>query len=168
MFGQQLLRLQFGPHPDSISLRCLNDSYWAFYLQLRSPKVCDFSSLINLLTRPLLLSSAAVTTIVPPASQGDWNTPSPNPKGTMTEIDNIFSAVHQVDQKSGAANTPPVPNTAVTAIDDSLTTAGLDGNSAADPPGYELVFGPTNSANNAPGVSFIYFLFLLCFIDYFV
>ena len=84
----------------------------------------------------------------------------------MTDIDNIFSAVHQVDQKSGAD--PPVPNTAVTAIDDSLTTAGSDGNGPADPPGYELVFGPTNGANNAPGVSFIYFLFLLCFIDYFV
>ena len=86
----------------------------------------------------------------------------------MTDIDNIFSAVHQVDQKSGAANTPPVPNPTVTAIDDSLTTTSSDGNSAADPPGYELVFGPTNGANNAPGVSFIYFLFLLCFIDYFV
>ena len=28
-----------------------------------------------------------------------------------------------------------------------------------DPPGYELVFGPTNGANNAPGVSFLPFCF---------
>lgn len=28
-----------------------------------------------------------------------------------------------------------------------------------DPPGYELVFGPTNGANNAPGVSFLPFGF---------
>ena len=36
----------------------------------------------------------------------------------------------------------------------------------ADPVGYELVFGPTNGANNAPGVSFasafFFFFFLYC------
>ena len=129
-------------------------------MQLRSLKVCDFSSLINFLARPLLLSSAAVTTIVPPASQGEWDAPSPNPNGTVTDTDNIVSTVYQVDQKSGAdvANIPPdppVPNTAVTAIDGSLTTAGSDGNSTSrrsfselstrQPSDYELVFSGTGT-----------------------
>ena len=164
MFGRQLLRLQLKPHPRArISLRCLNDCYRAFYLQLRSPKVCDFFSLIHWLTRTLLLSSAAVTTIVPPASQGEWDAPSPNPNGTVTDTDNIVSTVYQVDQKSGAdvANTPPdppVPNTAVTAIDGSLTTAGSNGNSTSrrsfselssrQPSDYELVFSGTGTGPN--------------------
>jgi hypothetical protein len=32
----------------------------------------------------------------------------------------------------------------------------------ADPPGYELVFGPINGANNAPGVSFFFHFFFCC------
>lgn len=39
--------------------------------------------------------------------------------------------------------------------------------SPTDPSGYELVFGPTNGANNAPGVGFTCLFYGLFSIDYF-
>ena len=81
----------------------------------------------------ILFFSAAVTTIVPPASQGEWDAPSSDINGTVTDTDNIVSTAHNVDQKSGSdVDTPPnqpVANTTLTAVDGTLTTDGDDGSS---------------------------------------
>ena len=103
-----------------------------------------------------------MTTIVPPASQGQWDAPSSNTNGTVTDTENIVSTVYNVDQKSGAdAYTPPnqpVASTALTAVDGSLTTAGSDGDSPSRrsfferstrrSPNYELVFSGTGTGPN--------------------
>ena len=81
----------------------------------------------------------------------------------MTDTNSIVTTANNVDQKSGAAvNTPPnqpVPNTTLTAVDGSLTTAGSGGGDSdssssstsrrrsfskhstkRSPPDYEIVF----------------------------
>jgi hypothetical protein len=103
-----------------------------------------------------------VTTIVPPASQGQWNAPSSNLNGAVTDTESIVSTVYNVNQKSGAdANTlpnQPVTKTTLTAVDGSITTAG----SGSDSPSrrsfserlkrrsssYELVFSGTGTGPN--------------------
>ena len=106
-----------------------------------------------------MFSSAAVTTIVPPASQGQWDAPSPNLNGTVTDNKSIVATASDVDQKSGAAvDTPPnqpVANTTLTAVDGSLTTAGSGGDSPSRrsfskrstrrSSDYELVFSGTGT-----------------------
>ena len=103
-----------------------------------------------------------MTTIVPPASQGQWDAPSSNTNGTVTDTENIVSTVYNVDQKSGAGvDTPPnqpVADTTLTAVDGSLTTAGSDGDSPSrrsfseqlrrQPSDYELVFSGTGTGPN--------------------
>ena len=80
----------------------------------------------------------------------------------MTDTNSIVTTANNVDQKSGAAvDTPPnqpVPNTTLTAVDGSLTTAGSGGGDSSSssstsrrrifskrstkrsPPDYEVVF----------------------------
>lgn len=80
----------------------------------------------------------------------------------MTDTENIVSTVYNVDQKSGAdVDTPPnqpVADTALTAVDGSLTTAGSGGDgssrrsfserSTRRSSDYELVFPGTGTGPN--------------------
>ena len=101
-----------------------------------------------------------MTTIVPPASQGQWDAPSSNLNGTMTDTDIIVATANNVDQKSGAAvdslPNQPVAITTLTAIDGSLITAGSGGNSSSrrsfaerstkrSSSDYELIFSGTGT-----------------------
>ncbi|CAA7263587.1 unnamed protein product [Cyclocybe aegerita] len=107
--------------------------------------------------------SAAVTTVVPPASKGVWNDPANALvlDGTLTDIQTIVDTAAVVDQKAGATGEPdqPIPDTAVTAVDGQLTTAGMhDANSTStrrsilqrssrrSVDDYELVFSGTGFA----------------------
>lgn len=113
-------------------------------------------------TTSVMHPSAAVTTIVPPASQGQWDAPSSNTNGTVTDTESIVSTVYNVDQKSGAdVDTPPnqpVADTTLTAVDGSLITAGSGGDSPSRRSfserstrqfsDYELVFSGTGTGPN--------------------
>ena len=86
----------------------------------------------------------------------------------MTDTENIVSTVYNVDQKSGADDTPPnqpVPDTAITAVDGVLTTDGgsgdangssrrslfserLTGRDDSEPSDYECVFSGTGTGPN--------------------
>lgn len=119
--------------------------------------------------KPYLLYLAAATKVVPPASQGRWVTQPKGLKLTVptTDTQAIAATVNNVNQKSGAsAATPPdrpVANTAVTAVDGSLTTAGSashssttsrsfskrsNGFSGRSSDDYELVFSGTGTGPN--------------------
>lgn len=73
-----------------------------------------------------------MTNIVPPASKGVWNDPAYlNLNGTSTDAETIENTIVIVDQKTGASGDPdqPIPATAVTAVDGTLTAAGSLGSS---------------------------------------
>ena len=111
-----------------------------------------------------------MTTIVPPASQGEWDASSSDSNGTVTDTDSIVSTAHDVDQKSGsdvdAIPNQPVTNTALTAVDGTLTTDG-DGSSRrrsisgerltsrvdSSSSNYELVFSGTGTGPNCRDAS---------------
>ena len=81
----------------------------------------------------------------------------------------LYADTHTAAEKTnfGGQQSEPVP-APLTFIQQSSGYSSKTLVSPSDPPGYELVFGPTNGANNAPGVSFNCLTVLLCcFIDYF-
>ncbi|KAH6904684.1 hypothetical protein BKA70DRAFT_528375 [Coprinopsis sp. MPI-PUGE-AT-0042] len=82
------------------------------------------------LTALAVAVSAAVTNIVPPASQGVLNQPQELPEPPLTDTDTIVSTLEIIDQKTGPLvdEVPnlPVPETVVTAVDGELTEAGSD------------------------------------------
>ena len=74
----------------------------------------------------------------------------------------LYADIHTAAEKTnfGGQQSEPLP-APLTFIQQS---SGYSANTLvdpADPPGYELVFGPTDGANNAPGVSFIAFCFTM-------
>lgn len=113
------------------------------------------------------MHSAAVTTIVPPFSQGQWNAPSNalTLNGTYTDTSTIASTVNVVDQKTSTTGdippNQPVADTAVTAVDGQVTAAGTnstasrrsfvtrsEGFAKRSPSDYELVFSGTGTTPN--------------------
>jgi hypothetical protein len=113
----------------------------------------------------LLCIPAAITTIVPPCSQGQWDDPSYTPtNGTYTDTSNITSTVYIVYQKAGATEdaspNQPVADTAVTAVDGIVTEAGTnsatrrsflkrsEGFAKRSPSDFELVFYGTGTGLN--------------------
>jgi len=111
---------------------------------------------------PLLsVRIAAVTTVVPPGSEGEWNDPANalDLTGTDTDIDTIVSTAEVIDQKAGATGDPdqPIPETAVTAVDGQIAAAGTSNGTTdsrrrsiyrRDPSDYELVFSGTGTGPN--------------------
>ena len=115
-----------------------------------------------------LSSLATVTTVVPPASFGQWDVPSIDITGKTTDTQTIVTTVSNVNQKSGAtADTPPnqpVADTTITAVDGLLTAAGSgteksttsrrsfskpsNGFSRRSPNDYELVFSGAGAGPN--------------------
>ena len=80
----------------------------------------------------------------------------------------LYADTHTAEEKTnfGGQQSKPVP-APLTYIQQSSGYSSKTLLDPADPSGYELVFGPTNGANNAPGVSFHRPLFYCIFIDYF-
>ena len=73
----------------------------------------------------------------------------------------LYADTHTAEEKTnfGGQQSEPVP-APLTYIQQSSGYSSQTLVNPTDPTGYELVFGPTNGANNAPGVSFAFFLFL--------
>jgi hypothetical protein len=71
----------------------------------------------------------------------------------------VYADVHTAAEKTnlGGQQLEPLP-AGLTYIQQSSGYAAKTLVEPADPEGYELVFGPTNGANNAPGVSFHSFI----------
>jgi hypothetical protein len=74
----------------------------------------------------------------------------------------LYADIHTAAEKTNfggqQSKPPPAP---LTFIQQSSGYSSKNLVSPADPSGYELVFGPTNGANNAPGVCFIVFCFIV-------
>jgi len=124
-------------------------------------------------------ASAAVTNIVPPALKGAWFDPTKNIDlgSTVTDSDTIANTATIVDQKTGATGEPdqPIPETAVTAVDGTITAAGsLNTNSTSSrrslssgfarrsPSNYDTVFtgtgtGPTDRDGSIEGTAYLTF-----------
>jgi len=76
----------------------------------------------------------------------------------------LYADIHTATEKTnfGGQQSEPVP-AGLTYIQQSSGYAAKTLVEPAVPAGYEYVFGPTNGANNAPGVSFhVIFISLLC------
>ena len=72
----------------------------------------------------------------------------------------LYADTHTAAEKTNFGGQQSEPSPApLTIIQESSGYSSKTLVSPVDPPGYELVFGPTNGANNAPGVSFIFFCF---------
>lgn len=70
----------------------------------------------------------------------------------------VYSDVHTAAEKLNAGGQQLAPPPAgLTFIQDSSGYSSKTLVDPADPEGYELVFGPLDGANNAPGVSYLYF-----------
>lgn len=108
-------------------------------------------------------STAAVTTIVPPSSQGVWDDPNTlDPNASVTDSDTIANTAAIVDQKATADGTPdqPIQPTVVTAVDGQLTSDGQlgsdSGSGSSDPStrrrrdinDYQQVFAGTGTGPN--------------------
>ena len=80
----------------------------------------------------------------------------------------LYADTHTAEEKTnfGGQQSEPVP-APLTYIQQSSGYSSQTLVNPTDPNGYELVFGPTNGANNAPGVSFAFFFFSCIIIDYF-
>lgn len=83
-----------------------------------------------------------------------------NNPGLETEFSNLkcalYADVHSTAEKLnfGGQQLAPPP-AGLTFIQDSSGWSSKTLVDPATPDGYELVFGPTNGANNAPGVCFL-------------
>ncbi|KAF9043296.1 hypothetical protein BJ165DRAFT_1595297 [Panaeolus papilionaceus] len=121
-----------------------------------------FSRLLSAISLALA-ASAAVTTIVPPASQGVWDDPNTlDPNASVTDSDTIANTAAIVDQKATADGTPdqPIQPTVVTAVDGQLTSDGQlgsdSGSGSSDPStrrrrginDYQQVFAGTGTGPN--------------------
>ncbi|KAF8154947.1 hypothetical protein B0H34DRAFT_676632 [Crassisporium funariophilum] len=122
----------------------------------------SFTRLVSSISLAVAVS-AAVTTVVPPASKGQWNAPplALTLDGTGTDASTIVSTIGIVEQKSGppvdAAPNQPIADTVVTAVDGQLTAAGSNstttrraltrkaGSSRRSSDDYELVFSGTGT-----------------------
>ena len=73
----------------------------------------------------------------------------------------LYADTHTAEEKTnfGGQQSEPVP-APLTYIQQSSGYSSQTLVNPTDPTGYELVFGPTNGANNAPGVIFFFAFFL--------
>ncbi|KAF8178700.1 hypothetical protein BJ912DRAFT_649320 [Pholiota molesta] len=139
-----------------------------------------FSRLLACLSLALATSALVVTNIIPPASKGLPFNPATaiDLSDTVTDTDTIISTAQTIDQKSGPTGSPdqPVPDTAVTAVDGQITTAGSANStdiptrrsfsrhapSRRSPRAYELAFsgsgtGPSDRDASIHGTAFLTF-----------
>lgn len=70
----------------------------------------------------------------------------------------VYADIHDAAEKTNFGGQPSYPQPGpLTYIQDSSGWAASSLINPSDPPGYQLVFGPTNGANNAPGVSGLFY-----------
>lgn len=118
-----------------------------------------------------------MTNIVPPASKGAWFDPTKavDLDNTITDSDTIANTATIVDQKAGATGEPdqPIPETAVTAVDGTITAAGALNSTTSrrslssgfirrSPSNYETVFtgtgtGPNDRDGSIQGTAYLTF-----------